>query len=324
MVRKVEISHRTIVFAVFFLISLWFLYFIRDLILQLFVALLLMVILNPMVTKLSQKRVPRILSVAITYILVLVVFGLAIGGLIPPLVEQTTNFANNLPNYLSNLGISTLVSEQIATQLINQLGSLPGQVVKVGTLVFSNILSVVAVLIFTFYLLLIREKLDDFLAFFFGEGKVKEITRLFDKLELRLGGWARGEIILMLLVGLLNFIGLTLLGIPFALPLAILAGLLEIIPMLGPFFAAVPAVLIALSISPIMAVAVAALAFLVQQLENYVFVPKVMEKSVGVNPLVTLIALSIGFKLLGVVGAIISVPLVITLHVFLLDKLQEK
>jgi predicted PurR-regulated permease PerM len=324
MVRKVEISHKTIVFAVFFLISLWFLYFIRDLILQLFVALLLMTILNSAVAKLSQKHVPRILSVAITYILVLAVFGLAIGGLIPPLVDQTTNFANNLPAYLSNLGISRLVSEQITTQLITQLGSLPGQVVKVGTLVFSNILSVVAVLIFTFYLLLIREKLDDFLGFFFGEEKVKEIARFFDKLELRLGGWVRGEIILMILVGLLNFIGLTLLGIPFALPLAILAGLLEIIPMLGPFFAAIPAVIIALSISPIMAVAVAALAFFVQQLENYVFVPKVMEKSVGVNPLITLIALSIGFKLLGVVGAIISVPIVITLHVLLLDRLQEK
>ena len=182
----------------------------------------------------------------------------------------------------------------------------------------------VAVLIFTFYLLLIREKLDDQLGFFFGEDKKKEIGKFIDQLEIRLGGWARGEIILMALIGLLNFIGLTLLGIPFALPLAILAGLLEIIPVLGPFIAGIPAVVIGLSISPIMAVAVAALAFFAQQLENYVFVPKIMEKSVGVNPIITLIALSIGFRLLGVVGAIISVPVVLTLHVLISRQFQTK
>lgn len=324
MIRKVEVSHRTIIFTVLFLLSLWFFYFIRDLILQLFVALLLMTILNPLVTKLSKKGVPRALSVAITYILVFGLFGLAVAGVIPPLVEQTTNFVNNLPTYLANLGIFRLVSEQVTTQLLTQLGTLPGQVVKLGTLLFSNFLSVVAVLIFTFYLLLIREKLDDQLGFFFGEDKKKEIGKFIDQLEIRLGGWARGEIILMALIGLLNFIGLTLLGIPFALPLAILAGLLEIIPVLGPFIAGIPAVVIGLSISPIMAVAVAALAFFAQQLENYVFVPKIMEKSVGVNPIITLIALSIGFRLLGVVGAIISVPVVLTLHVLISRQFQTK
>lgn len=324
MMKKVEISHRTIIFVVFFLISLWFLYFIKDLLLQLFVALLIMTILNPLVSRLSKRKIPRTLSVGITYVLVIGFFVLVIAGVIPPLVEQTTSFANNLPSYLANLGISRFLSEQITSQLLIQLGSLPGQVVKLGTLLFSNILSVIAVLIFAFYFLLVREKLDDQLGFFFGEDKRKEIGKFIDQLELKLGGWARGELVLMILVGLLNFIGLTLLGIPFSLPLAILAGLLEIIPMIGPFIAAVPAVVIALSISPIMAIAVAALAFFVQQLENYVFVPKVMEKSVGVNPLITLIALSIGFKLLGVVGAIISVPIVITLHILLADRFQEK
>ena len=100
-----------------------------------------------------------------------------------------------------------------------------------------------------------------------------------------------------------------------SLPLAILAGLLEIIPYLGPVASAIPAVLIGLGISPIMGLAVAALYFLIQQVENYLFVPKVMEKSAGVTPIVTLLALAVGFKLAGIAGVIVSVPVVITLQV---------
>jgi predicted PurR-regulated permease PerM len=119
----------------------------------------------------------------------------------------------------------------------------------------------------------------------------------------------------MFVVGLANYIGLRLLGIPFALPLAILAGLLEIVPYIGPILAAVPAVLIGLGISPIIGVAAASLAFLIQQLENYLFVPKIMQKSAGVNPIVTLFSLAVGLEVAGIVGLLISVPVYITVKV---------
>jgi len=315
MLKKVEISHRTVIFTVLFLISLWFLYLIRDIILQLFIALLIMAILNPLVTKLSKWRIPRGISVFLAYLLFFGVLGAIIAGIIPPLVSQTTSFGNNLPKYFDNLGINRVISEQIVGQLISQLGNVPGQVVKVGVSVFTNIFDVFAVLIFAFYLLLVREKLDDHLGFFFGEEKKHKAGKLIDLLETRLGGWARGELILMVLVGVSTYVGLALLGIPFALPLALLAGLFEIIPYLGPIVAAVPAVLIGLSISPLMALAAAALAFLIQQLENYLFVPKVMEKSVGVSPIITLVALAIGLRLAGIIGVVISVPVVIALQV---------
>lgn len=315
MPRKIEISHRTIIFAVLFLVFLWFLYFIKDLILQLFVALLLMAILNPLVSKLSKFRIPRAISVFIAYLVVFGVFGAALAGIIPPLIEQTTSFANNIPGYLSSLGVGGYINEQLTGELLSQLGSIPGQLVKVGLSVFSNVFAVITVLIFAFYLLLARDKLDDQLGFLFGEERKRELARIMDLLELRLGGWARGELTLMVLVGVSNYIGLMILGIPFALPLAILAGLLEIIPYLGPVIAAIPAVIIGLSISPLMGLGVAALAFLIQQLENYFFVPKVMERTVGVSPIITLLALAIGFRIAGVVGVVISVPLVLTIQV---------
>ncbi|MEK7113016.1 MAG: AI-2E family transporter [Patescibacteria group bacterium] len=315
MPRKIEISHRTIIFAVFFLIFLWFLYYIRDLILELFVALLIMTILNPFVTRLSKLKIPRAISVFVAYLVVFGIFGAALAGIIPPLIEQTSSFANNLPRYLSSLGIGGYINEQLTGELLSQLGSIPGQLVKVGLSVFSNVFAVITVLIFAFYLLLARDKLDDQLGFLFGEERKGELAKIMDLLESRLGGWARGELALMALVGVSNYIGLMILGIPFALPLAILGGLLEIIPYLGPVIAAVPAIVIGFSISPLMGLAVAALAFLIQQLENYLFVPKVMEKSVGVSPIVTLLALAIGFRIAGVVGAVISVPVVLTIQV---------
>jgi len=315
MPRKVEISHKTIIFTVGFLALLWFLYFIRDILSLFFASLLLMAILNPSVSKMTKKRIPRPLGVLIVYLVIIGVFGVAVGGVVPALVEQTTNFVTGLPGYLTNIGVSSMVSQEIAKQLLSQLGNVPSQVVKFGASVISNIINIVSVLIFAFYLLLAREKLGEQLANILPGDKSKKAIYILDSLEIKLGGWVRGELSLMLLVGVLMFIGLTILGIPFALPLAILAGVMELIPTLGPIVSAIPVAIIGFGISPLMGAASIALSLLVQQLENYLFVPKVMEKSVGVSPIFTLFALAIGFKIAGIAGALFSVPVFIALKV---------
>lgn len=324
MPRKIEISHRTVVFTVLFLISLWFLYFIKDIIFTLFISLLLMTILNPFVKKLTKWRIPRSLSIFLVYLLIVGVVAGAVAVIAPPLVEQTTNFVDSVPVFLKNPNISRFINNQTFEQLFTQLGSVPGQVLKVGVSVFSDILAVISVLILTFYMLLYRDRLDDQLGVFFGdEGKAK-VGRVLDNVEKSLGGWARGQFLLMVIIGILIYLGLTILGIPYALPLAVLAALLEIVPTIGPIVATIPAIIIGLTISPVLGLAVAALAFLINQTENYLLVPKIMEKSVGVNPIVTLSSLAIGFKLLGVVGAIISVPVVLTLQIVIKEYLHNK
>jgi predicted PurR-regulated permease PerM len=311
MVRKVEISHKTIIFSVAFILFLMFIYVIRDIILALFVSLLIMAVLNPWVTRLSKHNIPRALSVILVYLILLAMVSVSAAAIIPSLITQTTNFINNLPRTMGSLGISSVVSDQIIQQLITQLGSLPARVAQVVISLFSNVLGVVTVLVFAFYLLVDRETLDEQLTSMFEQKQSKQISGFIDELEVRLGKWARAQLGLMLTVGTANYIGLVLLGIPFALPLGILAGLFEIIPYIGPVLAAVPSVAIGFGISPFIGFAAAALAFLVQQLENYVLVPKFMEKSAGVNPIVTLLSLAIGLRLAGVVGMIISVPVFI-------------
>lgn len=324
MPKKIEISHKTIIFTVVFLLSLWFLFFIKDIIFAIFISILLMSIFNPLVTRFTSWKIPRFIAVLITYILVLGMFGFSIAWIIPPLIEQTTNFVNNIPVFLKNLGWTDFINSNILNSFMTQIGALPSQAVKFGVSVFSNIISILSVLVLSFYFLLYRSKLNDQLAFIFGEDRKAQVGKIIDEVEIKLGSWARGEIILMFFIGLLTYIGLLILGVPFALPLAIIAGILEIVPVLGPNIAAIPAVVIGLTISPLMALAVAALCFLVQQLENYLLVPKIMEKSVGVNPIVTLISLTIGYRMMGIVGIILSVPLFLTIKILLKEYFKGK
>lgn len=319
MPRKIEISHKTIIFTVLFLGSMWFLYFISDIVLQLFVAILLVTILNPFVTKLSKYKIPKIISILLSYVLIFSFLGIAIASILPPLIEQTTNLVNGLPSYFQNSELSKYINEDIAKQFISQLGSFPEQILKAGFSIFGNILSIFTVAVFSFYLLLVRDKLEIGLEFLFGKDKTRKISFLINTLEVKLGGWARGQFGLMLSIGILTYIGFSVLGLPYTLPLAMIAGTLEIIPYIGPVIAAIPAIILGFSISPFVGFASIGLAILVQQLENYVLVPKIMEKSTGVSPIVTLLALAIGYRIAGIVGMIISIPFVIVIQTLLLN-----
>lgn len=324
MPRKIEISHRTIVFTVVLLLGLWFLFYIRDIIIQVFVALFIMFILNPTVKKLRDYKIPKGISVLIVYFTALGILVFSVVNIIPALAEQTSLFVNKLPFYLDQIVVDPSLREQLNTELVTLLHGLPGQVVNIGVSVVSNIVTLITVLIFAFYLLMTRDKLDGQLKHFIGEKRSEQVEKFVDQLEIELGGWARGQLALMFLVGLACYIGLTILGIPYAVPLALLAGVLEAIPYLGPNLSAIPAIIIGFGISPIMGLAVVALYFLIQQVENSVFVPKIMERSVGISPLVTLLALLVGFKIAGIVGILLSVPTAIILKVVLKQYTQNQ
>jgi len=315
MIKKIEISYRTIIFTVLLLLGVWFLYFIKDIILGFFVALLITAVLNPTVTRMTKYRIPRTMAVILVYLFMLGFTALVIAIVIPPLVEQTSGIINNLPIVLGNVGLLTNITDQIIKQLMTQLLSLPSQVAKVTISIFSNVLAVITILIFSFYLLVARKKFEDQMGVFFGEKNKERIIRIIRSLEAELGAWARGQLILMFAVGLLIYIGLKILGVPYALPLSILAGLLEIVPNIGPVISAIPPIIIGYAVSPVIGLSTVALAFLVHQSENYFLVPRIMQESTGVNPIITLLALAIGFRVAGIVGVLISIPVVIAIRV---------
>jgi predicted PurR-regulated permease PerM len=164
---------------------------------------------------------------------------------------------------------------------------------------------------------LYRPQLEKYLATWIGDKNAEKTTKTIIKIEQQLGSWVRGELVLMAAVGILTYIGLVVLGIDTALPLAILAGLLEIVPNIGPTLSAIPAILIALTIHPLTAAATVALYFIVQFLENNLLVPKIMQKAVGVNPILSIVGLMIGVRIAGAAGALLAIPVTITIQAIL-------
>jgi len=129
---------------------------------------------------------------------------------------------------------------------------------------------------------------------------------------------------LSVIIAAVVYVVLLVLGIPYALPLAILAGLLEVVPVIGPIISAIPAVIVAYFVSPFLAGVVVAAFFIIQQLENHFIVPQVMKKAVGLNPLIVILAVAVGGKLLGIAGALLAVPIVVVLQTVISESLKEE
>ena len=323
MPRKIEISHRTIIFTAVFVIFLWLLYQIRQILLGLFIATILMSALNPSIRRLEKLRIPRWLAIMMIYLVILIILGLGLWGIVPPLVDQTSALINKIPDLFRKFNFWG-IDEKILSSQLGQLTSVPVNLIKFITNVFSNLVEIFALAVLTFYLLLERKKLDQYLVVLFGEEKEKEIEKTIRVIEGRLGSWVRGELFLMLIVGILDYIGFRIIGLDFALPLAILAFILEIVPTIGPTLSALPAIMIALVISPFHALATAGWCFLVQQLENSIFVPRVMKKVAGVNPLISILSLAIGLKLAGIGGALLAIPTFIVIEVIVREILTSR
>jgi predicted PurR-regulated permease PerM len=142
------------------------------------------------------------------------------------------------------------------------------------------------------------------------------------EVEEKLGGWVRGQLLLMLAIGVMAAIGYAVLGLPNPVLLGVAAGLFEIVPMIGPFLAFAPAVLVALAIDPPRAIAVLVYALVIQQIESNVLVPRVMGRTVGVSPLTVLLGILVGSSLAGIPGAFLAVPLAGALQVILAHVLR--
>ena len=189
--------------------------------------------------------------------------------------------------------------------------------------IFDNLVTIIFLLVLSFYMLLEKEKLETRLASLFGS-KEERVKLLIVKIEEKLGAWLQGQLILSLVIGILSYIGLTLLNIPYALPLAMIAGIMEVIPVIGPIISALPAIFLALTISPFLSIAVAVMYLVIQQLENNLIVPQVMKRAVGLNPLIVILAIAIGSRLLGIAGALLAVPLAVVIQIIAAEIIEEK
>lgn len=317
-VIKIEISPKSIFYIFFLSLALWFLYQIKVILIALFISFILMSALSPAVDFLVKQKLPRVLAALLVYLLMICLLTLVVVVAVPPMVAQTGDLIRVLP-YLLNRTFSTwgersAVWERYTQGLINALSvefaRIPGRAVKTTINIAQSILLTLSVIVITFYLLLEQPRFHASFAGLFPLAYQERVKEAVLRIEQKLGSWVRGQVLLGFIVGLASFVGLTILGVGFAIPLAIIAGVLELIPTVGPIISAIPAVIVALTASPALALLVAGLYTLIQQLENNFLVPQVMKKAVGVNPLVTILALMVGGKLFGIIGAVLAVPIV--------------
>ncbi len=337
---KWDISWSVIIKILVTILTLFLLYYLQDVLVSLFIAIILMSAIAPLVNILKDRfKISAQVAITIAYVCTLSVVITIIYLVVPPLLGQLGIFLGDLPKYtravISSVGFSNndtqidVVSGNVLTYFNEQTGRFAEGALNFTINLFSGLLSAVSIAVFTFYLLLEKESFHGSILRFIpwiSRSQKKELTTLSNEIQVRLGHWARGQILLCFAVGLVTYIGLTLLQVPFALPLAVIAGLFEIVPIIGPIISAVPAIIVTLAVEPDKAIFVVALYLLIQQLENSFIVPQVMRKAIGLSPIVTLLALMIGEKLMGTTGALLALPTSCALFVILeyYSKKKEK
>ncbi len=321
-VSKIEISSKTIIFTVFFILFLNFLWIVRDLIFSLFIAFIIMSAVKPVVAFFERGKIPRVISSIIIFILLFVGLGWLFSSIIPLLIIETSLLFRQLPAIISQL--DPAIANTLNLGALNRyLPDITNQAVKIITSVFSNAIFFMSTIFFSFYFTVEENFIKKLLIKFFDESKAVEVAIIFEKTEKRLSSWFWGELVLMIVVGSMTYVGLMLLGIKNALPLAVVAGILEIVPNLGPILSLLPAILITATQSYFLILPTIALYTIVQQLENHLIVPLVMKKAVGLNPIITLIALIIGGRIGGTLGILLAVPTALFVETVIIEILQK-
>ncbi len=328
--QNVNISSSTIFRTILVLIGFWFLYVIRDILLILFAAIVVAWAIEPLARQLARYRIPRAVTVVSVYILGIGLISLVVSLLIPPLTAQVRGLAQSLPGVAAHfnqwLELPGIDQVQIVEQAQGLLGRLGDSLANAGAGlvartrgVLSSFFSAIFVFVITFYLVIEHDPVKKLCRILLPKEHVAWVNTLLDKAQRQVARWVVAQLLLGIIVGSVVGVGLWMLGIPYALVLGLIAGILEIIPAIGPVLAAVPGVIIGATQGWALGLATLGLYWVVQQLENHILVPNIMRRAIGLNPLVTLIAVLLGARLIGIAGVILAVPAATILSVFLSD-----
>ena len=340
---NITISTGTIFKLIGIGILLYLVYLVWSILLLLFVAILLAALIDPFAQWFEQKKIPRGLAVILIYIVLFGLIALLIIFLVPVITNDLPQLVANMQLFWHDLQGSHLWQqamlglERMKTvapwtggdiSASGSTSSVPSTISGVFSTIsgfFGGIISSVIVLVITYYLSTQDDPLRKILVSIAPDEYVPYLLQLFKKMRDKLSYWLRAQLLLSLIIGLLVFTGLSILDVRYAGLLALLAAILEFIPYAGPTLATIPALFLSFSQGGgVLFVAVLVLYVLIQQLENHLLVPKIMERAVGLNPVVSIIALLIGFQLSGILGALLAIPVVTALSVFLKDVFHQK
>ncbi len=334
---SINITSGTIIKTIAIFVLFYFLYLISDILIIFFVSLVFSSALDPWVDQLKKKKIPRSASVLLLYFVFFAVLGTTLYLIIPPIINEINSISNNFPSYLESLSLkfSLLKDYSLKYGLIdntkNSFGVITGYLQNTASGVFftlfnifGGIFSFVLILVLTFYMVVEESAMKKLVWSLAPEKNQTYIMHLINRIQLKMGHWLRGQLIVSLSLAIMSYIGLEILGINYALVLALLVGFFSFIPYIGAILGSLPAIFIAYTQSPLLAVLAIVLFYIVHFIEGNFLQPKIMQKAVGLNPIVSILAILAGFKLAGLIGAVLSIPVTTALSVFIKDIFESK
>lgn len=356
---SISISTGTLFRAVLVVLFFAALFYLRDVVLVVLSAVVIASALEPFVLWFKAHGFSRLIAVLSMYVALTVAFMAIFYFFVPSLLSDTANFLRAVPELLETApsafpltsesaetgatfaeSLSRGFSEGTAvldefkqpssltavfTNLSQILGSFASGFWDNVSVVFGGIISFILIVVLSFYLAVQENGVGKFLRIVTPEQYESYVIGLWKRTEQKIGLWMQGQILLAVLVGLLVYLGLTVLGVKNALFLAALAALFETIPLFGPIMSAIPAIVLSYTTGGVsLALLVTGLYVIIQQFENHLIYPLVVKKIVGVPPLLVVLSLIVGLKLAGFIGVLLSVPVATTLMEYLDDVQRRK
>ena len=307
----------------------WLLYRFYQVVFILFIAIVIGTVIRPTVNWLYQRGIPRIAGVILIFVLLLILLAGFLWLLFPLIFEQSATLAKDIPGYyqslragivnnpnqlLARLGqlvpatlpnLNPRIVQQTGEQVVASAGQVLGYVISAAKVIFTSIV----ILVLTVYWTLDGPRIIKTILLLIPQDQRENIGELMSAMEAKIGFYLAGQGLLCLVISIMALVAYVLIGLPNALVLALAAGVMEAVPMVGPLLGAIPAALVALSIAPSKLIWVIVSTIVIQQLENTLLVPRIMKKAVGVNPFVTLLALFAFSSLFGIAGALMAIPI---------------
>ena len=343
--RDLHINISTGTILRFFLIAIFLgaLYYMSDVLLVIVAAVIIASAIEPAIRRLRRYRVHRIIAVIIIYVIGAAVLAAIFVFFLPTVTSDIVDFLNNVPHTLSleglwspirdlsmSFGSTSLAGDSLslstlASGLQSMFVGTGAGAFQTASFLFGGVLSFILIVVLSFYLSVQEEGVDDFLRIVTPVRQHDYIIGLWKRSQRKIGFWLQGQILLGIVVGVLVYLVLMVVGIPHALVLALFAGLFEIIPVFGPIISSVPAILIAFADRGVgTGFLLIGLYIIIYQFESQLFYPLVVKKIVGISPIVVILALVIGAKLAGLLGALLAVPLSAALMEYLHDIEKDK
>lgn len=333
--KVVSITTGTIIRAILLGIGLYIVYSLGDVVLVLLAAVVIASAIDPLTDFMQKYRVPRVLTVLSIYLFCFAFLAGVVYFFIPQILDELTGVAAQLPQYIASLDVlgsdslkqflvALLPIKDVLPAVRGALGSTSGGVFQTATTLFGSALSFVMMIVLSFYLAVQENGIEDFLGLVTPPRHEAYVLDLWSRSRKKIGLWMQGQLLLGAIIGIFVFLALSILGIKYALLLALIAAAFELIPVFGPIMAAVPAVALGFSESVFLGFMVLGFYVIIQQFENHLIYPLVVRKVVGVPPIVVILALVAGGKLAGVLGIILAVPLASAFMEFVSDVEKEK